>query len=186
MSLEILTELDCHWFCASLIQSTLPRTEWSLCCREARCSFAHFILSALCETWGRISCTKKIEITWLLVWKKLHRASGRHFSAKLVPFLAGRGMSRVRATDIHGNYSRFSKSEPLLFIQVAPQLSSGGWMVPIPDPPLPRKSGRAGNRTRDLWICNNDLWLVENRGGQETPIYLFICLIIFAGLENWD
>jgi hypothetical protein len=24
---------------------------------------------------------------------------------------------------------------------------------PVPDPPLLRKSGSAGNRTQDLWIC---------------------------------
>jgi hypothetical protein len=28
---------------------------------------------------------------------------------------------------------------------------------PVPDPLLLRKSGSAGNRTRDLWICNQEL-----------------------------
>jgi hypothetical protein len=28
---------------------------------------------------------------------------------------------------------------------------------PVPDPLLLRKSGRAGNRTRDLWICSQKL-----------------------------
>jgi hypothetical protein len=36
--------------------------------------------------------------------------------------------------------------------QVAPQLYSRGWVDPVPDPLLLRKSGSAGNRTRDLWI----------------------------------
>jgi hypothetical protein len=36
------------------------------------------------------------------------------------------------------------------FIEVAPQLSSRGWVVPVPDPLLLRKSGRAENRTRGL------------------------------------
>jgi hypothetical protein len=31
-------------------------------------------------------------------------------------------------------YSRFSRQEPLLFYQVAPQLYSRGWVHPIPDP----------------------------------------------------
>jgi hypothetical protein len=30
-------------------------------------------------------------------------------------------------------YSRFSRQEPLLFYQVAPQLYSRGWVDPIPD-----------------------------------------------------
>jgi hypothetical protein len=50
-------------------------------------------------------------------------------------------------------YSRFSRQEPPLFYQVAPQLYSRGWVDPVPDPLLfssffPRKSGSAGNRTR--------------------------------------
>jgi hypothetical protein len=43
------------------------------------------------------------------------------------------------------------------FLQVAPQFSSRGWVDPIPDPLLLRKSGRSGNRTRDLWICSQKL-----------------------------
>jgi hypothetical protein len=33
-------------------------------------------------------------------------------------------------------FSRFSKQEPLLFYQVAPQLYSRGWVHPVPDPLL--------------------------------------------------
>jgi hypothetical protein len=29
-----------------------------------------------------------------------------------------------------------------------------------------RKSGSAGNRTRDLWICSQELWPLDNKGGQ--------------------
>jgi hypothetical protein len=39
------------------------------------------------------------------------------------------------------------RSRCFLF-QVAPQLYTWGWVYPIPDPLLLRKSGRAGNRTR--------------------------------------
>jgi hypothetical protein len=34
------------------------------------------------------------------------------------------------------SYSRFSRQEPLLFYQVAPQLWSRGWVDPVPDPLL--------------------------------------------------
>jgi hypothetical protein len=44
-------------------------------------------------------------------------------------------------------YSRFSRQQPLLFYQVAPQLYSRGWVDPVPDPLL-IFSGSAGNRTR--------------------------------------
>jgi len=33
-------------------------------------------------------------------------------------------------------------------------LTSRGWVDPVPDPLLLRKSGSAGNRTRDLCICS--------------------------------
>jgi hypothetical protein len=54
-----------------------------------------------------------------------------------------------------------------LFFQVAPQLYSRGWVDPVPDPLLLRKSGSAGNLTRDLWICSQKLWSLDNRGGQK-------------------
>jgi hypothetical protein len=55
-------------------------------------------------------------------------------------------------------------------IQVACQLSSRGWVDPIPDPLLLRKSGSAGNRTRDLWICSQELWPLDHRGGHTHTI----------------
>jgi hypothetical protein len=50
-------------------------------------------------------------------------------------------------------------------IQVASQLSSRGWVDTVPDPLLLRKSGSAGNRTPDLWICIQELWPLDHRGG---------------------
>jgi hypothetical protein len=44
-------------------------------------------------------------------------------------------------------FFRFSRQEPLLFYQVAPQLYSRGWVDPLPDPLL-FFSGSAWNRTR--------------------------------------
>jgi hypothetical protein len=43
------------------------------------------------------------------------------------------------------NWSRY------YFFQVATQLYWRGWMDPVPDPLLLRKSGSAENRTQDLW-----------------------------------
>jgi hypothetical protein len=47
----------------------------------------------------------------------------------------------------------------------APHLSSRGWVEPVPDPLLLRKSGSAGNRTQDLGICSQELWPLDHRGG---------------------
>jgi hypothetical protein len=46
----------------------------------------------------------------------------------------------VSAADSHGRQSRFSRPEPLLFLQVAPQLSSQGSVDSVPDPLLLTKS----------------------------------------------
>jgi hypothetical protein len=58
----------------------------------------------------------------------------------------------------------FLDPKPLLLHSIAPQLSSRGWVDPVPDPLL-RKSGSTGNRTRNLWICSQELWPLEDRGG---------------------
>jgi hypothetical protein len=62
----------------------------------------------------------------------------------------------------------FFRPEPLLSFQVAPQLSSRGWVDHVPDPLLLRKSCRAGNWTRDLWICSQEIWPLAHRGGRFT------------------
>ena len=38
-------------------------------------------------------------------------------------------------------------------------------MDPVPNPLLLRKSGSAGNRTRDFCICSQKLWPLDHRGG---------------------
>jgi hypothetical protein len=37
-------------------------------------------------------------------------------------------------------------------------------MDPVPDPLLLRKSGSAINRTRDFWICSQELWPLDHKG----------------------
>jgi hypothetical protein len=77
------------------------------------------------------------------------RVEGVAWSAQRIPTAVNHGIR---------DQSRY------FFIQVAPQFSSCGWMDPVPDPLLLRKSGRAGNRTRDLWISSQKLWPLDHRG----------------------
>jgi hypothetical protein len=37
---------------------------------------------------------------------------------------------------------------------------------PVSDALLLRKSGSAGIRTQDLWICSQELWPLDHRGRQ--------------------
>jgi hypothetical protein len=60
----------------------------------------------------------------------------------------------------------FLEQSRYISIQVAPQLSSRGWLDPVQDPLLLRKSCSSGNRTRDLRICSQELWLLDHREKQ--------------------
>jgi hypothetical protein len=60
-------------------------------------------------------------------------------------------------------YSRLSSQEPLLFLWssssiVLTRLSESRSRLLI-------KSGRAENRTQNLWICSQELWPLDHRGG---------------------
>jgi hypothetical protein len=61
---------------------------------------------------------------------------------------ADRGCHVVRVTDPYGRILDFLDRSRYLFFQAAPQLYSRGWVDPVSDPPLLRKSGSAVNRTR--------------------------------------
>jgi hypothetical protein len=69
-----------------------------------------------------------------------------------------RGCHVVRVTNPYGRILGFLDRSRYYFFQVAPQLYSRGWVDPVPDPLLLTKSGRAGNRTRGLWTCSQELW----------------------------
>jgi hypothetical protein len=71
---------------------------------------------------------------------------------------ADRGCRVVRAMNPHGRIIVFLDRSSYYFFQVAPKLYSWGWVDPVADPEILRKSGRAGNQTQDLWIYSQELW----------------------------
>jgi hypothetical protein len=77
-----------------------------------------------------------------------------NLSAKSVPTFADKGFRVVSATN------------PRCFLEIAPHLSSRGWVDLALDPLLLRKSGSVGNRSRDLWIYRQELWPLDHRGGR--------------------
>jgi hypothetical protein len=86
---------------------------------------------------------------------------------------ADRGCCVFSAMDPHGRILGFLDQSSYFSIQVAPQLSSRGWVDPVPDPLLLRLSGSAGNRTRDLWICSQELWPLDHRGRNTLHLTMF-------------
>jgi hypothetical protein len=63
-------------------------------------------------------------------------------------FFADRGSHVVSVMDPYGRILDFLDRSRYVFFQVSPQLYSRGWVDPVPDSLLLRKSGSAGNRTR--------------------------------------
>jgi hypothetical protein len=63
---------------------------------------------------------------------------------------------------------RFLDRSRYFLVEVAPHLSSQGLSDPVPDPLLLRKSGSAGNRPRDLWVCNQDQRSPDHRGSSQS------------------
>jgi hypothetical protein len=107
-------------------------------------------------------------------------------SAKLVPNFADRGCHIVSVTDPYGRILDFINRSRYFFFQVAPQLYSRGWVDPVPDPPLLRKSCGAGNRTQNLCICSQELWraIIIVKCRKCNSIFL-ICLTLSAALWPW-
>jgi hypothetical protein len=75
-------------------------------------------------------------IQYSVAWvrrRELYRPRDRCLSAKIVPTLADRGCRVVSV-----NFSFLDRSH--YFLEIAPQLSSRGWVDPVPDPLLLRKN----------------------------------------------
>jgi hypothetical protein len=101
------------------------------------------ITGCICQ----FQCTNK-QTPWPESASELYRLGDRRLSAKLVPTFAVWGHHVVSVTDPHCRILAFLHRSCYFFFQVPPHLYSWGWVDPVPDPLLHRKSGSAGNRTQ--------------------------------------
>jgi hypothetical protein len=92
------------------------------------------------------NCTDRATAACQRSWCQLLWVEGVAWSAQRIPTADNLG---------------FPDRSRYFFFQVTPQLSSRGWVDHVPDPLLLRKSGRAGNRTPDLWTCGQKLWPLD-------------------------
>jgi hypothetical protein len=97
----------------------------------------------------RLHCGRT-KTSWHESASELYRQSDRRLSAKSVLTFEDRGCHVVRATDLYGRILGFLDRSSCFSFQVALQLYSRVSVDPVPDTLLLRKSGSAGNRTRDL------------------------------------
>jgi hypothetical protein len=66
----------------------------------------------------------------------------------------GYRLSRGQRDGFLWPYSRLSRLEPLLFLPSSSSIVLRGWVNPVQDSQLLRKSGSEENRILDLWICS--------------------------------
>jgi hypothetical protein len=100
---------------------------------------------------------------------ELYLPSDRRLSAKLVPTFVDRGCHMFSVMGSHGHILGFLDRSSYFFYQVGPQLYSWGWVDPVPDTLLVRKSGSAGNRTRTFGSVarNSDHLITESAAHEE-------------------
>jgi hypothetical protein len=124
-----------------------------------------------------ISGNNKKQTPWFSVHKRNILTQQTDIGRRiLVPTSVDRGVLRGQRsrTPTAVNLSFLDRSR-YFFFPVASHLSSQGWGEPVPHPLLLRKSGGAGNRTKDLWVCSQELSQLDHRGGR----YQAILSVIF-------
>jgi hypothetical protein len=89
---------------------------------------------------------RKTKSPWPESASELYRPSYRRLSSKFVPIFPDRERHVVSVTNPHGHIFVFLDWSRYFLFRVAPQLYSRGWVDPVPEPLLLRKSGSAGNR----------------------------------------
>jgi hypothetical protein len=144
-------------YCQVVKETALTEYSWLGAYSRATQFWALVLKKKTCNDDGSKSCTvigenqagrDSKQSPWPESASELYRPSDRHLSAKLVPTFAGIGCHVVSVTDLYDRVLGFLDRSRYFFFQVAPQLYSRGWVDPVPDPLLLRKSGSAGNGTR--------------------------------------
>jgi hypothetical protein len=123
---------------------TLTRLEHRPLCRPGRSQSLYRL------RYSGSRCHNVKENPWPVSASELYRPSDRRLSAKVVPTFADRRSDVVSVTDPFARNLNFLDRSRYFFFQGSPQLYSRGWVDPVPDPLLLRKSGSAGNLARDL------------------------------------
>jgi hypothetical protein len=88
----------------------------------------------------------------------------------LVPTFVDRGVSRGQRggspTVVNVSFLDRSRYFSFKYLLIYPHK---GWVDPVPDPLLLRKSCSAGNPTWDLWVSSQEVWPLDHRGGYQFP-----------------
>jgi hypothetical protein len=86
-----------------------------------------------------------LQTQWPESASELYWQSDSRLLTKLVPTFADKGCHVVSVADTYSHILGFLDRNRYIFFHVAPQLYSRGWVGPVPDPLLLRKSGSSMN-----------------------------------------
>jgi hypothetical protein len=103
--------------------------------------------------------TEKSSVAW--VSQELYQPSDRRLSEKLVPTFADRGYHVFSVTDPYGRIFAFLDRSRYFFFQVSSSIIHMRLMGPRSRP----TTGSTGKRARTSWICSQELWPLDHRGG---------------------
>jgi hypothetical protein len=103
---------------------------------------------AICGSLHSLWSVLQKQTPWPESVSEPYRPRDCRLSAKLVPKFPVTGCHVVSVTDPYGRILGFLGRSRYFFFHAAPQLYSRGWVDPVPDSLLLRKSGSVGNRTR--------------------------------------
>jgi hypothetical protein len=105
--------------------------------------------------------TKPNSVTW--VRERNVRLSDRRLSAKLEPTFADRG---VRATDPYGRILGFLDRSRYFFLSSSSSIIPMRLSRPHSRPTTSQKLWYRRQLNPDLWICSQELWPLDHRGGR--------------------
>jgi hypothetical protein len=101
----------------------------------------------------------------------------------LVPTFVDRGVSRCQRggspTVVNLSFLDGSSYFSFNWLLIYPHMV---WVDPVEGSLLLRKSSSAGNRTRDLWVSSQELWLLDHRSGH----HLVLHIIEWRPRNTWE
>jgi hypothetical protein len=143
----------------------------------------------ICKLWTIFNHMAKQHVQLIITLQtqtasELCRPRDRRLSEKLVPTFSDRWCHEVSATDPQGHTLDYLDRSPYFFFQAAAQLYSQGWVDPHSRPSTSHKIWQRRESNPGLWICSQELWPPDHRGGQKTLMQHTIPRETFLWLQH--
>jgi hypothetical protein len=117
---------------------------------------------------------------------ELYRPSDRRLSAKLVPTFPDRVVLHSQRDESLRLYYRLSRPEPLLFHPISSSIVLTILSGPRSRTTTSQKIWYCRGSNLDLWICSQELWPLDHRGGLVLfPRNIILLLLVLISVRGW-